>query len=76
MTIDELQSSLLVHEQHMKGHKEEGQVLHISNAGTGFGQVIPKTNSWRAARKLELVNSDICVPINPESKEKALHHFH
>lgn len=39
MTIDELQSSLLVHEQHMKGHKEEGQVLHISNAGTGFGQV-------------------------------------
>jgi hypothetical protein len=29
MTIDELQSSLLVHEQRMKGHKEEEQVLKV-----------------------------------------------
>jgi hypothetical protein len=30
MTIDELQSSLLVHEQRMKGHKEEEQVLKVT----------------------------------------------
>ncbi|KAI5349261.1 hypothetical protein L3X38_002148 [Prunus dulcis] len=30
MTIDELQSSLLVHEQRMQGHKEEEHALHIS----------------------------------------------
>ncbi|KAJ6989745.1 hypothetical protein NC653_018288 [Populus alba x Populus x berolinensis] len=29
MTINELQSSLLVHEQRMKGHKEEEQVLKV-----------------------------------------------
>jgi hypothetical protein len=29
MTIDELQSSLLVHEQRMRGHKEEEQVLKV-----------------------------------------------
>jgi hypothetical protein len=30
MTIDELQSNLLVHEQRMKGHKEEEQVLKVT----------------------------------------------
>lgn len=35
--MDGLQSSLLVHEQHMKGHKEEDQSQKMSNAGRGFG---------------------------------------
>ncbi|PNX70314.1 retrovirus-related Pol polyprotein from transposon TNT 1-94, partial [Trifolium pratense] len=33
MTADELQSSLLVHEQRMKGQKEDEQVLNVSNGG-------------------------------------------
>jgi len=33
LTVDELQSSLLVHEQRMKGDKEEDQVLKVTNAG-------------------------------------------
>ncbi|PNX86713.1 copia-type polyprotein, partial [Trifolium pratense] len=28
---------------------------------------IPKTTSWRASNKLELIHSDICGPINPSS---------
>jgi transposase InsO family protein len=28
---------------------------------------IPKTSTWRASEKLELVHSDICGPINPSS---------
>ncbi|PNX62933.1 retrovirus-related Pol polyprotein from transposon TNT 1-94, partial [Trifolium pratense] len=28
---------------------------------------IPKTASWRASNKLELIHSDICGPINPSS---------
>ncbi|KAJ9563755.1 hypothetical protein OSB04_008915 [Centaurea solstitialis] len=41
MTIDELQSSLLVHEQRMRGHGEEEQVLKVSyedRAGRGRGR--------------------------------------
>ena len=38
MTIDQLQSSLMVHEQRMKGHKEEEQVLKITNAGRTGGK--------------------------------------
>ena len=38
MTIDQLQSSLMVHEQRMKGHKEEEQVLKITNAGRTGGR--------------------------------------
>ncbi|CAJ2632965.1 unnamed protein product [Trifolium pratense] len=30
-------------------------------------QNVPKKSSWRASTKLELVHSDICGPINPES---------
>jgi RNase H-fold protein (predicted Holliday junction resolvase) len=37
MTIDELQSSLLVHEQRMRCQKEEEQVLKVSNEGRGRG---------------------------------------
>lgn len=33
LTIDELQSSLLVHEQRMNGQKEEEQALRVSNSG-------------------------------------------
>jgi Fe-S-cluster containining protein len=33
--VDELQSSLLLHEQRMKGQKEEEQVLEVSNGGMG-----------------------------------------
>lgn len=32
MTVEELQSSLLVHEQRMKGNKEEESALKLSNA--------------------------------------------
>lgn len=35
LPIYELQGSLLVHEQKMKVHKEEGQVLKVSSLGTG-----------------------------------------
>jgi hypothetical protein len=40
MSIDELQSSLLVHEQRMKGQKDhsEKQALKVSNAGRGRGR--------------------------------------
>ncbi|PNX58304.1 retrovirus-related Pol polyprotein from transposon TNT 1-94, partial [Trifolium pratense] len=31
---------------------------------------VPKKSSWRASTKLELVHSDICGPINPESNGK------
>ncbi|MCH83490.1 retrovirus-related pol polyprotein from transposon tnt 1-94 [Trifolium medium] len=32
--------------------------------------VISKKSSWRATAKLELIHSDICGPINPESNGK------
>ncbi|MCH91584.1 retrovirus-related Pol polyprotein from transposon TNT 1-94 [Trifolium medium] len=35
MTVDELQSSMLVHEQRMKGQREEEQVLKMTNGGRG-----------------------------------------
>ncbi|XP_021830061.1 uncharacterized protein LOC110770270 [Prunus avium] len=38
MTIDELQSSLLVHEQRMQGHKEEEHALNITNAEKNEGR--------------------------------------
>ncbi|XP_057430583.1 uncharacterized protein LOC130723520 [Lotus japonicus] len=40
LTIDQLQSSLLVHEQRMRGYKEEEQALKVSNSGkfTGRGR--------------------------------------
>ncbi|KAK2442749.1 putative mitochondrial protein [Trifolium repens] len=33
LSIDELQSSLIVHEQRMKGQREEDQILKVTNAG-------------------------------------------
>lgn len=38
MTIDELQSSLLVHEQRMQGHKEEEHALNIINLEKNGGK--------------------------------------
>ncbi|MCH96255.1 retrovirus-related Pol polyprotein from transposon TNT 1-94 [Trifolium medium] len=40
LSVDELQSSLLVHEQRMKGQKEhnEEQAIKITNAGRGSGR--------------------------------------
>ncbi|GAU45330.1 hypothetical protein TSUD_84470 [Trifolium subterraneum] len=38
ITVDELESSLLVHEQHMKGQKDEEQVLKVTNGGRGYGR--------------------------------------
>jgi hypothetical protein len=40
LSIDELQSSLIVHEQRMKGHREviDEQALKISNGGRGSGR--------------------------------------
>jgi RNase H-fold protein (predicted Holliday junction resolvase) len=35
MTVDELQSSLLVHEQRMRSQREEEQALKITNGGRG-----------------------------------------
>jgi hypothetical protein len=35
MVVDVFQSSLLVHEQRMKGQKEEEQVLNVSYGGRG-----------------------------------------
>ncbi|XP_057511705.1 uncharacterized protein LOC130793845 [Actinidia eriantha] len=38
MTIDELQSSMLVHEQRMQGQKEEEHALHITNSEKSGGR--------------------------------------
>lgn len=38
MSIDELQSSLLVHEQRMKGYKDEEQALKVSNSEKNGGR--------------------------------------
>lgn len=38
LSIDELQNSLLVHEQRMKGYKEEEQALKVTNAGKMEGR--------------------------------------
>jgi hypothetical protein len=40
LSMDELQSSLLVHEQRMKGQKDQSdeQALKVSNAGRGRGR--------------------------------------
>ncbi|MCI08289.1 retrovirus-related Pol polyprotein from transposon TNT 1-94, partial [Trifolium medium] len=38
MTVDELQRSLLVHEQRMKSQKDEEQVLKVTNGGIGYGR--------------------------------------
>jgi glycerol-3-phosphate cytidylyltransferase-like family protein len=40
LTIDELQSSLLVHEQRMKGaqEKDDEQALKMTNGGRGYGR--------------------------------------
>lgn len=38
MSIDELQSSLLVHEQRMGGYKEEEQALKVTSAGKSEGR--------------------------------------
>lgn len=37
LTIDELQSSMMVHEQRMRGHREEEQALKVSNTGRTRG---------------------------------------
>ena len=38
LTIDELQSSLLVHEQHMSSHEEEEHALKITHGGQSGGR--------------------------------------
>jgi hypothetical protein len=35
--------------------------------GKQYRYAIPKQAVWRASKKLELVHSDICGPINPRS---------
>lgn len=53
LTIDELQSSLLVHEQRMRGYKEEEQALKVTHPsrgegrGRGRGRGGPKTGRGR-----------------------------
>ncbi|MCI16974.1 retrovirus-related Pol polyprotein from transposon TNT 1-94, partial [Trifolium medium] len=43
MIVDELQSSFLVHEQHLKGQREEEQVLKMSNGGVEAEDVVVET---------------------------------
>jgi len=38
MTINELQSSILVYEQRIKGHKEEEQALKVPKFGRSRGR--------------------------------------
>ncbi|XP_045821904.1 uncharacterized protein LOC123914776 [Trifolium pratense] len=38
MSVDELQSSLLVHEQRMSNHIEEEQVLKVTHVGNSYGR--------------------------------------
>jgi hypothetical protein len=61
LSIDELQSSLLVHEQRMKGQKEhsEEQALKVSNAGRGRGRSTSRGRG-RGRQNRELVECYKC----------------
>ncbi|MCI08887.1 retrovirus-related pol polyprotein from transposon TNT 1-94, partial [Trifolium medium] len=61
LSIDELQSSLLVHEQRMKGQKDhnEEQALKISNAGRGRGRSASR-GCGRGRQSKELVECKLC----------------
>jgi len=50
MTIEELQSSLLVHEQRMQGQKEEEDALNIINSERSGGRYEHRVEGRRRAR--------------------------
>ncbi|CAJ2671832.1 unnamed protein product [Trifolium pratense] len=47
--------------------KEDNEVCSDCMTGKQHREIIPKKVNWRATKKLELVHSDICGPINPAS---------
>jgi hypothetical protein len=61
LSIDELQSSLIVHEQRMKGQKDhsDDQALKMSNAGRGRGRG-PSRGRGRGRQSKELVECYKC----------------
>ncbi|KAD4888315.1 hypothetical protein E3N88_20388 [Mikania micrantha] len=46
---------------------ESSKVCEVCNLGKHQRAVIPKKRKWRATMKLELVHTDLCGPITPES---------
>ncbi|CAJ2640628.1 unnamed protein product [Trifolium pratense] len=50
--------------------KEPNEECSNCMKGKQQKQIVPKKSSWRASVKLELIHSDICGPINPESNGK------
>ncbi|GAU41145.1 hypothetical protein TSUD_190450 [Trifolium subterraneum] len=50
--------------------KEPNQSCTHCMKGKQQRETVPKKSSWRASTKLELIHSDICGPINPESNGK------
>ncbi|PNX85643.1 copia-type polyprotein [Trifolium pratense] len=50
--------------------KEPNEECSNCMKGKQQKQTVPKKSSWRASVKLELIHSDICGPINPESNGK------
>ncbi|GAU26945.1 hypothetical protein TSUD_06170, partial [Trifolium subterraneum] len=50
--------------------KEPNQSCTHCMKGKQQRDYVPKKSSWRASTKLELIHSDICGPINPESNGK------
>ncbi|PNX99782.1 copia-type polyprotein [Trifolium pratense] len=60
----------LITKQMVKGLpnlKESGDKCTDCLVGKQHRSSIPKEANWRASKKLELVHSDICGPINPQS---------
>jgi hypothetical protein len=47
--------------------KEETDVCSDCMMGKQHRESIPKKAKWRATKKLELIHSDVCGPINPQS---------
>lgn len=47
--------------------KEESEVCSDCMMGKQHRESIPKKAKWRATMKLELIHSDVCGPINPQS---------
>jgi hypothetical protein len=47
--------------------KEETDVCSDCMMGKQHRESIPKKAKWRASKKLELIHSDVCGPINPQS---------
>jgi len=47
--------------------KEETGVCSDCKMGKQHRESIPKKAKWRTTMKLELIHSDVCGPINPQS---------